>query len=162
MPAPKYPLEPLLQDRRRKVDGAAEELGDSIRAREAAEARRASAEAAQARAVAEAAQVRAAEAERLLAGQLRAADLAHGAAWAVASAAEIAQLDAKTERAASGERDARSAEDAARLALAERMAERDVVAKDEERFVERTRKKALSAEEEAAEEVMQARLGGRR
>lgn len=158
MPSPKYPLRPLLEHRARKVDDATAELGAAVRAREAAEDARARAEAVRREEEERAARIEAEEVERLGRGELRAIDLARGQAWHVAAQArigELAQAASAADRKASA---AREGEAGARADLAQTMADRDVVAKDEARFRERANRRALLAEEEAAEEV----YGGKR
>jgi hypothetical protein len=159
MPTPKYPLDPLLKHRNRRVDDAKASLGDAVRAREAAEAAVRRAEAARRQAEDRAARVRAEEQKRLARGELRAVDLARGDAWELAARAEIDRLASAVEEAEKNERRARDAEEDARAALARTMADRDVVRKDEARFQQRVAKAVLAAEEEAAEEAFR---GGRR
>jgi hypothetical protein len=159
MPSPKYPLKPLLEHRERKVDDATAELGNAVRVREAADAARARAEISRREAEERAARVRAEEAERLARGELTAADLARGQAWELGARAEIGQLTRVVEAAEQKVEEARGEEAGARVDLAQTMADRDVVAKDEARFEDRLRKRVLAAEEEAAEEAFR---GGRR
>ncbi|MBX3203495.1 MAG: hypothetical protein KF764_00440 [Labilithrix sp.] len=160
MPSPKYPLKPLLEHRERKVDDATAELGDAVRAREAADAARARAEATRRDAEERASHVRAEEAERLGRGELSVADLARGQAWEIGASAQIRRLTEAVEVAEQDVAEARDGEASARVDLARKMADRDVVVKDEARFVDGLRKRALAAEEEAAEEAR--RGGGRR
>ncbi len=159
MPSPKYPLKPLLEQRERNVDDATAELGGAIRAREAADAARVRAERERLEEEERAQRVRREEADRLARGELRAADLAHAQAWEIAAHAQIEQLERAVSAARQGAEQARDAEQVARTELARKMADRDVVAKDETRFVDRLKKRALAAEEEAAEEAYR---GGRR
>ena len=105
-----------------------------------------------------AARVKAEEAERLARGELCVVDLARGEAWGYASAAQIVQLTRAVDTAAAKVAGAREGEDGARHVLAQTMADRDVVAKDRARFDERTKKRVVEAEEEAAEEAFR---GGR-
>lgn len=158
MPSPKYPLKPLLEHRERMVDDATAELGGAVRAREAADASRARAEAERRAAEERAARVRAEEADRLARGELRAADLARGQAWEIGASAEIGQLTRAVEVAEQKVERARGDEVEARVVLARKMADRDVVVKDEARFADRLKKRGLAAEEEAAEEAFR---GGR-
>ncbi len=153
MPSPKYPLKPLLEHRERNVDERTAELGDAIRAREEAERARDDARRAQEEAEARAARVKAEEAERLLRGELRAVDLARGEAWEYAARAEIHQLERSADVLDGKATEAQADEASARAHLAETMADRDVVRKDEARFEDRVKKRALAAEEEAAEEA---------
>ncbi len=150
---PKYPLEPLLEHRERGVDAATAELGDAVRAREAAEKAKALAEAARREEEDRAAQVRAAEAALLARGELRAVDLARAQAWEHAEQRTLEELGAAERRAAEHAGHALTAEERARMDLAQKKADRDVVAKDEARFVDRQRREREAREEEAAEEA---------
>lgn len=150
---PKYPLEPLLEHRERRVEDATAELGDAVRARESAEAAKARAEA-ERRAEEELAErTRAAETDLLARGELRAVDLARAQAWEHAEQARLRELAAAEGRASTVVDAARGAEQDARAALAQKKADRDVVAKDEARFVETRKREQEAREEEAAEEA---------
>lgn len=153
MASTKYPLAALLEHRGRGVDAATAEFGQSIRQREAGEAAERRAEAAQRAAEAEQARIRAEEAARLLAGGVSVAELARQGAWAAGAATELERLAAGTEAAATRASGLRDEETEARGKLARSMADRDVVARDRERFVAGVKKAALAAEEEAAEEA---------
>lgn len=159
MPSPKYPLKPLLEHRERQVDTATAELASKVRAREEADDARVRAEADRRATEEELVRVRSDERRRLEDGVVRAVDLARSADWQVGADAEMARLtqaaSAASERAAA----ARTEESEARARLGQRKAEHDVVRKDAGRFEDRLRKRALSAEEEAAEEAFR---GGRR
>lgn len=150
---PKYPLEPLLEHRERRVEDATAELGDAVRARETAEAAKARAEAERQAEEERAARTRAAEANLLAKGELRAVDLARAQAWEHAERARLADLAAAEGRAASAVDAARGAEQDARATLAQKKADRDVVAKDEARFVDARKREQEAREEEAAEEA---------
>lgn len=158
MPSPKYPLRPLLDHRERKVDAATVELGGAIRGRESADRAREAAEVVRRDAEERAARVKAEEAARLARGELRAADLAREHTWEIGARGEIQQLARKVETAEQQAARARAEEVGAREALTTSITDRDVVAKDEARFVDREKKRALAVEEEAAEEVFR---GGR-
>lgn len=159
MPSPKYPLKPLLEQRERSVDDATAELGGAVRAREAADAARMRAETVRRDAAERDERVRRLESERLARGELRAADLAHAQAWEIGARAQMQKLEHAVDAASQSADRARGDEHAARMQLAQKMADRDVVAKDKARFDDRLKKSALAAEEEAAEE---AHRGGRR
>ena len=159
MPSPKYPLKPLLEHRTRKVDDATAELGNAVRGREAADAVRARAEIERRNAEERAARVRAEEADLLSRGELRAVDLARGQAWELGIRGEISQLTHAVEVAEQRADQARTEEAGARVELARKMADRDVVAKDEARFEDQRKRRALAGEEEAAEEAYR---GGRK
>jgi hypothetical protein len=157
----KYPLAPVREHRDRKVDAATAELGDAVRAREAAYAEKLAAERRRAEAEARAAAVREDEAGRLARGELRAVDLACAQAWEYGARAEIADLAQAVEHADGRLEATRDAEGAFRTALAERKADLDVVVKDQARFDDRTRRAREAADEEAAEEVFFARRSDR-
>jgi hypothetical protein len=150
---PKYPLEPLLEHRERRVDDATAELGDAVRAREAAEAAKARAQADRRAEEERAARTRGAEADLLAKGELRAVDLARAQAWEHAEQLRLAQLAAAEGRAASAVDAARGAEQDARAALSQKKADHDVVAKDEARFIDAKKREQEAREEEAAEEA---------
>lgn len=153
MPTPKYPLKPLLEHRARQVDEATSELGRAIHAREVAEDAKLRAEATKEEVASQHAKLRSEEGEALDRGELTVADLARADAWAVAAAEEMSRLDQAVTTSSTRARDASAEESERRSQLAKSMADRDVVAKDETRFVERMKKKALLSEEEAAEEA---------
>jgi hypothetical protein len=155
---PKYPLKPLLEHRERRVDDATAELGRAIAERATAEGVLDDANAARRTAEARAQAIRSAEVERLERGQLCVVDLARGEAWEIAARAEAKQLDQVVQGAETDLGSRREAETAARSDLSQKMADRNVVRKDEERFDARLRKVAAAVEEEAAEEVSR---GGR-
>ena len=158
---PKYPLEPLLEHRERRVDDATAELGDAVRAREAAEEARKRAEAERRAEEERAAQILAAEADLLGKGELRAADLARAEAWKHAEDVRLRDLAAAEGRAASAVDAARGAEQDARAALAQKKADHDVVAKDEARFIDAKKRETEAREEEAAEEAWAGAAKGR-
>lgn len=159
MSSPKYPLKSLVEHRERMVEDATTELGGAVRAREAADAHRARAEAERRAAEERARRIRAEEATRLGRGELRAVDLVRGHAWELCAKAELGQLTRAVEIAEQKVERARVDESEARAALGRTMADRDVVAKDEARFVAKVKKRTLAGEEEAAEEAFR---GGRR
>jgi hypothetical protein len=153
---PKYPLEPLREHRDRDVDAATVQLGDAVRAREAADDARRRAEEERREAAHRAEGVRSDEAERLVNGELRVADLARAQGWEHGANAEMDDLGRAIERADGR----RAAAHEARAALAQKKADLDVVAKDEARFDAGVRKAREGAEEEAAEEAFAARRKG--
>ena len=157
---PKYPLEPLREHRDRHVDAATVQLGDAVRAREAADEARRRAEDERREAAARAAGVRDSEAERLVNGELRVADLARAQAWEHAASAEMDALGRAIARADGTLAAAHESEQEARAALAQKKADLDVVEKDRARFDAGTRKAREAGEEEAAEEVSAARRKG--
>jgi hypothetical protein len=158
---PKYPLEPLREHRDRKVDAATAQLGDAVRAREAADDAKRRAEQQRVAAEERAAAVRQAEAGLLANGELRVADLARAEAWEHAASVEMADLGRSVARADGQVTAARDAEVQARGELAQKKADLDVVAKDEARFDAGVRRARDAAEEEAAEEVFAARRGAK-
>jgi hypothetical protein len=157
---PKYPLEPLREHRDRHVDAATVQLGDAVRAREAADDAKRRAEEERREAAHRAEGVRSDEAERLANGELRVADLARAQAWEHGANAEMDDLGRAIERADGRLVAAHDAEHEARAALAQKKADLDVVAKDAARFDAGVRKAREGAEEEAAEEAFAARRKG--
>jgi hypothetical protein len=158
---PKYPLEALREHRDRNVDAATSQLGDAIRVREAAGDAKRSSEAERQEAEARANAVRGDEAARLANGELRVEDLARAQAWEHGATAELEDLGRAVHRAEGRLVAAQEAEATARTVLSQNKADRDVVAKDEARFDERTRRAHEAAEEEAVDEVFAARARGR-
>lgn len=154
---PKYPLEPLREHRDRHVDAATVQLGDAVRAREAADEAKRRAEEDRAEAEARAAGVRDDEAERLAKGELRVADLARAQAWEHAASAEIDDLGRAIVRADGKLAAAHDAELDARAVLAQKKADLDVVVKDQARFDAGVRNAREAADEEAAEEAFAGR-----
>jgi hypothetical protein len=88
-------------------------------------------------------------------GELRAVDLARGEAWEVGARSELGQLAKVVDHAEEKVQQTVGHEVDARAELARKMADRDVVTKDKARFEEDEKKRALLAEEEAAEEAFQ-------
>ena len=86
-------------------------------------------------------------------GELRAADLANAQAWKHAEERRLADLAGAEGRATSAVDAARTAEEDARAALAQKKADRDVVAKDEARFIDAKNRDREARDEEAAEEA---------
>jgi hypothetical protein len=154
---PKYPLEPLREHRDRGVDAATVQLGDAVRAREAADDAKRRAEQERREAEARAARVRDEEAARLANGELCVAELARAGAWQHAASAELDDLGRAVTRADGTLAAARDAESEARAVLAQKKADLDVVVKDQARFDAATRKAREGVAEEAAEEAFAAR-----
>jgi hypothetical protein len=154
---PKYPLESLLEQRKRQVDDGSRALGRAVQGREAADVASAEAEAARCDAERRANESAAAEADLLAAGRLSAADLARGSAWAGVARANIEEHTRAVATAARAAEGAAMAESGARAHLASSMASRDVVANDQHRHADRTKKTELAKEEEAAEEAFNGR-----
>jgi hypothetical protein len=150
---PKYPLEPLVALREKKVEEATSELAAAMRRHEAAARVLRTAEArreAQARTVAE---IRAAELEALSQGDLRAHDLARGDAWGSRVAFEREALVANVERAGAAEVEARQNESKAQAGVAARRADARVVKGHREHWDTERRKVAEAREEEASAEA---------
>ncbi len=154
---PKYPLEPLREHRARTVEAATVQLGDAVRAREAADAAKRIAEERRHEAEVRVAAVRKNEADLLGRDGLRVADLAHAQAWEHAAGAELADLGRAVARAEEGVTSAAGAESHARAGLATKKADLDVVAKDHARFADGVRRAGEAAEQEAADETFVAR-----
>jgi len=157
---PKYPLDPVREHRDRHVDAATVQLGDAVRAREAADDAKRRAEEVRREAEARAARVRDEEAARLVNGELRAADLARAEAWEHAAGAELDELGRAVARANGTLTAAHDAEARARAALAQKKADLDVIVKDQARFEAGARRVREAAEEEAGEEAFAARRKG--
>ncbi len=149
----KYPLESLREVREAKVDDATAALGTAVTAREAAELERAGAAALRVEQQIAAEEQRVRERRALDEGQLTVLDLARKEAWEFGVSGQAAKLVLAEEQAKSRQDEARLAEVYARDALAAKKADADVVAKDKARFVEQQQKRALSHEEEMAEEA---------
>ena len=153
MRSPRYPLEPLVELRQKKVDEAVRELAGAARDRDsAAGARRAVEErrGAHERAIAD---VRAAEGEALARGELRVADLARAGAWSLRVGADGDALAAGVERARATEARARAAEATAQSAVGSRRAEAQVVTQHRARWGETRRKDLEAKDEEASSEA---------
>lgn len=155
--SPKYPLQPLLEHRGRKVDAATAELGAAVRARETAEIAAEEAVAAERATVAATVETRDLEATRLAEGELRAVDLARGDAWQRAAEEQRLELARATAVAAAATAVARTEEDAARRGVAAATADRDVVEKDRARFDNSVRVANEAAADEEAEDIHRAR-----
>ncbi|MDP9000041.1 MAG: hypothetical protein M3O46_08020 [Myxococcota bacterium] len=153
MRPPKYPLEPLVELRDKKVDEAVGNLAARARERDAAKLRRDAVEQKREAHESAAEQVRAAEAKALARGELRVLDLGHADAWESRVAAEQQTLASDVENAHAEEERARAAEEAARGDLASRSADAHVVAEDRTRWRDALRRRADSKEEEASSEA---------
>jgi hypothetical protein len=153
MRPPKYPLEPLARLRAQKVDEAARVLAGAVTTRETAERVRLGAEQRRASQEEEAKGVRDVEAEELLRGDLRVADLARAGAWEVRVASEQEKLALALTRAREEEGKAREGEKEARESVAAKRADAEVVEKDAARWREGVRKRAETKEEDAASEA---------
>jgi hypothetical protein len=157
MRRPRYPLEPLADLRARKVEGAVQGLANAVAERERAEQQRLARE--QARAAQEASTARIAQEERdsLERGGLHAADLARAHAFQLRSEAEHAALTSAVDEAREAEAGAVKGEGQARVQVAERRADADVVDKDRARWTDAERKRADAKEEEAMAEAFRPR-----
>lgn len=153
MPSPAgYPLSPLLAHRERLVEEAESTLARAVQGREAADRAAAAARAEKQAAEERAQAIRAEEAARVARGEARAVDLARGMAWEQAEAKRMSELEGRVDETARAVLRAREAEAGARAELAARSADRDVVAKDEAKFLEgKARAAEARAEEDAAE-----------
>ncbi len=154
---PKYPLEPLREHRDRAVEAATTELGDAVRARESADEAKARAERERREEAVKVDAVKAEEQKRLSGGELRAVDLARAEAWGYATSRKSDRLMRAVARTEEELTAALEAEALARGLLAQKKAERDVIAKDEGKFVESVARSREAAEEEQAEDVVAAR-----
>ncbi len=159
MPGRKYPLDPLVKLRERKVDDATRELAGAVSARHAAERKRLAAEEARAQADDAAKAAREKERAELEDGALRAGDLQRAQAWEFGVAEERKRLTQHVTTAEQGEAAARKTEAEKQTDLAAREADAEVVEKDKERFAQREKTRELAKEEEAAVEAWRPRRG---
>ncbi len=157
MTARKYPLDPLVNLRERKVDEQARALAGAVAERHAAEKKRHEAE--EARATADDAARKAREAERaaLEAGALHAGDLQRAQAWELGVSQERKRLSDRVTTAEQGQKNAEEKEALAKIELASREADAEIVEKDKSRFALREQKRELAKEEEAAVEAWRPR-----
>ncbi len=145
----KYPLEPLVELRDRKVEEATGVLAAMIRARDAAAGRLRAALLRRETHRQVAAGIRQAELDALGRGDLRARDLARTDAWGVRVAAEREALTASVRNAREGEAKALASQGEAQATVIARSADAQVVAGHRARWDE-TRRRALEASEEEA------------
>ncbi len=149
----KYPLDPLVRVRAKQVDDAARLLAEATRAREEAERRRAAAAEREEEARRAAASLRDAERGALERGELTVADLMRGDAWAVRVKDEHAELGRRTEDSAAKARQATAGESVARVEVAGRKADAELVERHRGRWAEGERKADEARDEEAAAEA---------
>ncbi len=153
MRSPKYPLEPVVELRTKKVDDAARQLSAAARERAAASGARQLAERRREDHEQEVARVRATEDEALARGELRAVDLARAGTWSVRVGSESEVLAAGVERARAGETRARQTEGSARTAALSRRAEARVALLHRAHWDEARRKEVEAREDEASSEA---------
>jgi hypothetical protein len=154
---PKYPLEPLAELRRRKVEEATAALAGAVRKREAAARALRGAEARRETAARAAYGVRTAELEALSSGELCARDLARAHAWAARAAVEQEALAGVVRRAAAAEAAARDHERESQGSVASRSADARLVDRHRERWIERQHGVVVAREEEALSEAWRRR-----
>jgi ParB family chromosome partitioning protein len=157
MRRPRYPLESLAAHRARKVEGAVQGLAKAVAEREQAGQARLAREQARAAQEATAASIARAERDSLERGELQAADLARAHAWQLRSEAEHAALTSAVDQARAAEAGAVKGEGQARVQVAERRADADVVDRDRARWTAVERKRADAKEEEAMAEAFRPR-----
>jgi hypothetical protein len=157
MRPPKYPLEPLVELRDKRVDEAASDLAVAARDRDAAERKRLASEQRRTAHAAAAERVRGAEAEALARGDLNVAHLAHADAWEARIALEREALTSDVERARAETASACVAEARALEDVVSRKTEAQVVAKDRARWGEVERRRAEARDEEASSEAWRPR-----
>lgn len=153
MRPPKYPLEPLALLREKRVDHAVGVLAEAIRGRDAAERSRLAADRKRQEHAAAAERVRSEESKALDGGRLRAADLAHAAAWEARISTEREAIASAVERARAEEVGARAGEARSLDEVASRKADARVVANDRARWDDAQRKQFEAREEEALSEA---------
>jgi hypothetical protein len=154
---PRYPLEPLAELRKKKVDEATASLAEAVRKREAAARALRGAEIRREAAARAASALRTAELEALARGDLHARDLARAHAWAGRTAAEQESLAGVVRRAGAAEATARARESEAQGALASRSADARVVDRHRDRWEEGNRRVVEAREEEASSEAWRPR-----
>jgi hypothetical protein len=150
---PKYTLEGLEKLRDGQVDEAKKKLADALRAREAATTKRQVAEQKNEAHQRAADRVRQAERVALEEGSLRARDLALQSSWEIGVRTEADRLALEVSKRKEEEQQATQREAEARVSVALKKADAEVVHKDHERFDARVRKAEEAKEEEAAEEA---------
>jgi hypothetical protein len=153
----KYTLTPLIQVREAVADQAKRDLGEQIAARTEAErtlAERIRDEHAH-RSHTEA--IRHAEQMRLQTGALRAADMLHMQAYVDRAALEQRTLEEVRQTAEQALVAQRATEDAARVSLAQRQADLDLVRRHRERWDAEQKAAILAADDENAAEAFQGR-----
>jgi hypothetical protein len=150
---PKYPLEPLAELRKKKVEEASLAVAEAARKREAAARALRGAEARREAAARAASAVRTAELEALSRGDLRARDLARAHAWAARAAAEQEALAGVVRRAGAVEAQAREHERTMQGTLTSRSADARVVDGHRERWNDGQRRGVEAREEEALSEA---------
>jgi YscO-like protein len=150
---PKYPLEPLAELRKKKVEQATLAVAEAVRKREAAARALRGAELRRETAARVAKGVRTAELEALARGDLRARDLARAHAWAARAAAEQESLAGVVRRAGAAETQAREHVQEMQGTLASRSADARVVDGHRERWNDGQRRGVEAREEEALSET---------
>ena len=153
MRRPRYPLEPLAEIRRRKVETAAELLGDAKRRHDVAEHEARATECKQRDHEAATQRLRCDETTALERGDLHVADLARRDAWEVRVAGEQSALKSEVQRARGVESSAQAHEEGARRDLVRRATDERVILRDRARWTEVQRKGAEAREEEASSEA---------
>jgi hypothetical protein len=153
----KYPLESLARVRAEQADAAARELAAAARRAEAAASACVDARRTLDEHTREIARVDEAERAALAQGGLRAADLARATEWG--RGVEIAREHHQRalEQATEADARARSDEDAARVLVAARQAEAELVARHRGRWEQERRAEEEARDEEAASEAWRAR-----
>ncbi len=159
--SPKYPLESLRKHRECQASSALGRFGDAIREREAASLAKSLAQKAHLEVQSRARAVRRAEACRLGKGELRAGDLVRAQAWEDAVMLEFSDRLRDVHQAEAQLMRARGAEEEARAVWLQKKADRDVLAKDEDRFETSAHRANEASADDAAEEAFAARWSQR-
>jgi len=162
MPPRRYPLDPLARLRAKKVDDAARELGESQRARAAAERSEATAVQVAARLEEEQRAIREGERAALARGELRVEDLMHGGAWELRAREERAQAERNVVKANADAKTARGVERTARETTAARRADAKVIERDRDAWEAGEKKRAEARDEEIADDLATARAHAER
>jgi hypothetical protein len=153
MRPPKYPLQPLAELRKKKVDDAASVAAAATRQHDAAARARLGAQRRCEDYDRVTVRAREAEGDALARGELRAVDLARADTWIVRVSAERTALAAGLEGAREAEAKAKAGESDAQAAVASCRAEAELIARHRADWNEAVRKRVEAKEEEASSEA---------
>jgi hypothetical protein len=154
---PKYPLELVVDVRKRRVDEASRDLAKAARGREAAENRRVVTQKRNDAHGAAAERVRCAEEDALVRGKLSVADLSRAGSWEARVAQERGALAGELSKALANEAGARAEERQAQEKLESRMGESQLAVNHRARWREGLQRRTEANEEEAASEAWRCR-----
>lgn len=157
MRPPKYPLELVVDLRKRRVDEASRDHAKAARGREAAENRRVVTQKRSEAHTAAAERVRCVEQDALVSGELSAADLSRARSWEARVAQESGALGGELSKALSNEAGARAEERKAQEKLESRLVDSQLAVNHRARWREGLRRRTEANEEEAATEAWRCR-----